>query len=77
MAIVEVPWQHLSPEALNNLIEEFVTRDGTDYGAHEILIRDKAEDLLTKIKNKSVLIFFDEASESCQLIYKEDRHLYV
>ena len=31
-----VPWQEIPPETLDNLIEEFVTRDGTDYGEQEI-----------------------------------------
>ncbi|TIE66479.1 YheU family protein, partial [Legionella pneumophila] len=30
-----IPWQELSPEALENLIESFVLREGTDYGEHE------------------------------------------
>ena len=31
----------LSPEALRSLIEEFVTRDGTDYGAVERSVEEK------------------------------------
>ncbi|WP_171489951.1 YheU family protein, partial [Acinetobacter baumannii] len=27
-----IPWQDLSPETLENLIERFVLREGTDYG---------------------------------------------
>ncbi len=27
-----VPWQELEPDTLDNLIQEFVSRDGTDYG---------------------------------------------
>ena len=29
---IEVPFSDLAPETLRNLAEEFVTRDGTDYG---------------------------------------------
>ena len=35
MALVVVPVDRLSREALDGLIEEFVTRDGTDYGEQE------------------------------------------
>ena len=28
-----IPWQDISPDALDNLIESFVLREGTDYGA--------------------------------------------
>ena len=27
-----VPWQDIAPETLENLISEFVLREGTDYG---------------------------------------------
>jgi len=36
MTAVKVPYNQLSPEALQGVIEEFVTRDGTDYGEIEI-----------------------------------------
>ncbi len=29
-----IPHHMLSPEALHSVIEAFVTREGTDYGAH-------------------------------------------
>ncbi|MYE98920.1 MAG: YheU family protein, partial [Gammaproteobacteria bacterium] len=32
---MEVPWQKLSDEALAAVIEEFVTREGTEYGARD------------------------------------------
>lgn len=77
MAIVEINWRDLSEEALSGLIEDFVTRDGTDYGAQEISTASKSASLREKIKSGLVLIFFDEASETCELVYKQDKHLYV
>ena len=35
---VKIPYDQLSPEALQGVVEEFVTRDGTDYGEVEILL---------------------------------------
>ena len=31
-----IPWQALEPDTLNNLIEYFVLREGTDYGEQEV-----------------------------------------
>ncbi|MGL5266903.1 MAG: YheU family protein, partial [Plesiomonas shigelloides] len=31
-----IPWQQLEPETLNNLLESFVLREGTDYGQQEM-----------------------------------------
>jgi hypothetical protein len=36
MAGLIIPFQDLSPEALRGVVEEFVTRDGTDYGEFEV-----------------------------------------
>ncbi|MBC7753099.1 MAG: YheU family protein, partial [Moraxellaceae bacterium] len=33
---MEVPIDQLSKDILQNLVEEFVLREGTDYGAQEI-----------------------------------------
>ena len=36
MAGLKIPFDQLSHEALHGVVEEFVTRDGTDYGEIEI-----------------------------------------
>lgn len=40
-----IPWQDLSPETLENLIESFVLREGTDYGEHERTLEQKVADV--------------------------------
>lgn len=77
MSFVEVPWQKLSPEALLGLIEEYITRDGTDYGARELSLEEKADEAMLRIKNNSILIVYDEASEACQLITADDKKLFI
>lgn len=77
MSFIEVPWQKLSREALLGLAEEFITRDGTDYGARELSLQEKTDEAMDKIKCNAILIIFDEATESCQLIYADDKYLYV
>ncbi len=71
-----MPWHQLSEDALLGLIEEFITRDGTDYGLRELSLDEKTEEAMSRIKNNSILIIFDEASELCQLINAKDKHLY-
>ena len=36
-----IPHRMLSPEALHRVIETFVTREGTDYGEHDIPLATK------------------------------------
>ena len=43
--LIEVPHGVLNPEALRGVIEEFVTRPGTDCGAREKPIEEKIADV--------------------------------
>ena len=69
---VEVPWKSLSEEALNGLIEAYIHREGTDYGEQECSLNEKREQVLMTIKSGQVFIVFDEASESCNLLSKDE-----
>jgi len=46
MSAVKIPCDQLSSEALHVVIEEFVSRDGTDYGETEIPVETKIGQLL-------------------------------
>lgn len=67
-----IPYNELSEEALQALIEDFVTRDGTDYGWDEMSRREKAEHLLALLKTGELLISYNEDTETCGLITKEE-----
>ena len=45
-----IPWQDLSPETLENLIESFVLREGTDYGEHERTLEQKVSDVKRQLQ---------------------------
>lgn len=72
MTPVEVPWHALSPEALQGVVEEFVTREGTEYGAADVPLARKVEQVRRQLERGEVLIFFDEESSSCHLLRRED-----
>jgi hypothetical protein len=63
-AAIEVPQDALSPESLRALIEEFVTRDGTDYGAIERGLEAKVADVVRQLARGEVRIVFDPDSET-------------
>ncbi|WP_323772798.1 YheU family protein [Alcanivorax sp.] len=66
-----VPWKDLPPDTLHNLIEEFVTRDGTDYGDTEIPTATKVEQVREQLKKEQVFVVFDEDTESVSVLGKE------
>ena len=71
MAVV-IPHDQLSKEALNGVIEEFVTRDGTDYGPTEVSLETKISQIRTQLNNKTAVIVFDSASQTCNILLAND-----
>ena len=68
---MKIPCVELSADVLNALIEEFITREGTDYGEREISLTEKVEQVKVQIKRGEVLIVFDEKSRTCNLLPNE------
>ena len=65
---IEVPIQALDDVILMRIIEEFVLREGTDYGAQEISLEKKTAQVLKQLEKGDVKIFFDPESESINLV---------
>ena len=63
-----IPHDQLSPEALNGVIEEFVSRDGTDYGEREFTLEDKVNQVRRQLKSGKAVIVYDSQMESCTIM---------
>ena len=72
MASVQIPIERLSPEALDGLIEEFVTRDGTDYGLREQTLEEKKRAIVRQLERGEIVVVFDAESESCTIVLKDE-----
>jgi len=62
-----IPYQMLSPEALRGVIEAFITREGTDYGAQEVALDTKVMQVLPQLDAGTSVLDDDEATESCTI----------
>jgi uncharacterized protein YheU (UPF0270 family) len=69
---IEVPSQSLSPEALQGLVDEFITREGTDYGEREHSLAEKRSSVLRQLERREVAIVFDFGSESTTILRREE-----
>jgi len=69
-----IPFEQLSPDALRSLIEDFVTRNGTDYGDIEVSLETKIEQVMRQLKSGDVVIAYNHDEEQCNIITKEDAH---
>ncbi|MCK0538388.1 YheU family protein [Alcanivorax quisquiliarum] len=68
---MQVPWQDIAPDTLANLIEEFVTRDGTDYGAVEIEVATRVEQVRRQLERGDAVIWFDQTTESISIFTRQ------
>ena len=65
---VEVPYELVNPETLEELIKAFVLRDGTDFGSREISLEAKIENVLRQLKRKELKLVFDLATETGSIV---------
>ena len=65
---VEIPLAELSPEALRGVVEAFVNREGTDYGAVERSLEEKVADVLRQLERGEARIVFDPETESVTIL---------
>ncbi|EHM50375.1 MAG: YheU family protein [Yokenella regensburgei] len=66
-----IPWQDLSPEALENLIESFVLREGTDYGEHERSLKDKVADVKQQLQSGEAVLVWSELHETVNIMSRK------
>jgi len=69
---VEVPHASVSQEALEGLVEEFITREGTDYGHVEHSLEQKRASVMRQLERGEVAIVFDIEAESTTLVTRDD-----
>ena len=65
---IEIPYQHLSEPALAGIIENFILREGTDYGDVEVSFDAKVEQLRRQLDNGEIKVIFDQRSETVTLV---------
>ena len=65
---LRIPHQELSPETLDALIEEFVTRDGTD-----LTDAPRSVDQVRRLLDAGhAVIAFDVETESCNILLRDE-----
>lgn len=62
-----IPWQDIAPDTLENLIREFVLREGTDYGTVEVSLQDKIDQVKSQLESGDAVIVFSELHETVDI----------
>lgn len=72
MSVHKIPINRLSPEALHGVIEEFISRNGTDYGEIEASRDTKLRQVRYKLENGSAVLIFDDQTESTNIFLADE-----
>ncbi len=69
---IKIPYNKLSPESLQGVIEQFISRDGPDSGHVNISFEKKVAQVMQNLKTGRAFILYDESSQSCNIFSKDD-----
>ena len=70
--ILRIPHDQLSPETLMAIIEECVTREGTDYGEMEVPLDRKIMQVHRDLISGKAFILFDTKDQICNIVSRDD-----
>jgi uncharacterized protein YheU (UPF0270 family) len=62
----------LSTEALQGVVEEFISRGGTDYGAIEASMETKVRQVKCQLENGIAVLVFDDETETANIFLAND-----
>lgn len=74
--MIEIPSERLSRDILGAVIEEYILREGTDYGVQEASLESKIKQVHRQIIQGDVLISFDPVTENCTLLTRNQFNRY-
>ena len=72
MSVHKIPVNKLSAKALQGVIEEFISRDGTDYGESEVPAETKFRHIKQKLENGLAVLIFDDETEITNIFLADD-----
>jgi uncharacterized protein len=66
---MQIPHKQIAPATLRAVIQEFVTRDGTDHTMAERRI----DSVLRQLESGRAELHFDEVNETCHIVIVDGR----
>ncbi len=72
MTAVIIPHDQLSKEALRGVVEEFITRESTDYGVAEVSMETKVGQVYQNLAAGKAILVFDTKTETCNIFHRDD-----
>lgn len=63
-----IPFDQIEADTLDNLIQAFVLREGTEYGETEYSMEEKVAQVKQQLINKQAVIVFSELHETVDIV---------
>ena len=74
--MIEIPPERLPEGTLVAVIEEYILREGTDYGNQEVSLDNKISQVRRQLNGGDIVITFDPATENCTLLTRRQVNRY-
>ena len=72
MSVQKIPVSRISPDALQGVIEEFISRDSTDHGEIELSRETIFRQVKDKLETGSAVHIFDDETETTNIFLAND-----
>ena len=72
MSIHRIPINKLSAKALRGIIEEFISRDGTDYSEKDVPMETKFKHVKYKLESGLAVLIYDDETETTNIFLADD-----
>lgn len=66
-----IPLEQLSDETLSAIIENFVLREGTEYGSEDVSLDAKITQVRQQLKQGTALLVYSELHETVNILPKD------
>jgi uncharacterized protein YheU (UPF0270 family) len=67
-----IPYEKLSPRALRGLVEEVVTRNGTDNGYIMATLEQNVAMVTAQLHRREVVVVYDESTQTANIVPTQD-----
>lgn len=68
---IEVPADALSEAALIGVIDDFILREGTEYGEEDVPLETKRAQILEQLRSNEAVIAFDPETKTCTILLRK------
>jgi uncharacterized protein len=67
-AVINIPFEALSAEALDGVIDDYVNREGTDYGHRDFDLQQKRDAVRRQLASGRAAITYDPTTQTTSIV---------